>query len=224
MTVVPNIWQKLEVVINQDITESTFTAVDVYQAFSTRYRDDITMLEELYRDATAYSAKRYMADRIREYLRMNNSRFEDTRETVPIDDWPSGRAKVYRRSHLNVYQHEVAAGIVEVSIALAGISVAITAILFTAGRGPRALWLLVLGASTFAAVSSVYAALWLLARYCLTNAIVSERTSWLGWPPGVAEVLALLVSPEKGEAYWFLALGLMSLFAVILLIVILALF
>lgn len=95
---------------------------------------------------------------------------------------------------------KVEPGMVEVSVALAGIAAAIAAILPGMTGVPEILRLLVAVLSGILAVFSAYSALWLLARYCL------ERET----PLGFGEIWALLTSPEKVGPYWFVALGLLA--------------
>jgi hypothetical protein len=89
-------------------------------------------------------------------------------------------------------------GMVEVSMALAGIAAAIATILSGADGIPENLRTLVALLSGIVAVFSAYSALWLLARYCL------GRPSLLGFE----EIGALLTNPASVGPYWLVALGL----------------
>jgi len=90
-------------------------------------------------------------------------------------------------------------GMVEVSMALAGIAAAIAAILPGVSGITENLKLLVAFLSGILAVFSAYSALWLLARYCLEK---PSRT-------GFAEIWELLKNPERVGPYWLVALGLL---------------
>ena len=105
----------------------------------------------------------------------------------------------------------VDAGMIEVSIALTGISAAIAALL--PNVSPSLEWLkrvtAILAGSL--AVYSAYSALWLLARYCL------KKNSVLGF----SEIWELLITYNLGP-YWFMGLGLAFWFILSFLVIIIA--
>ena len=107
---------------------------------------------------------------------------------------------------------KISPGMVEVSIALAGIAAAIATFLPGVDSLPEMLRLVVAVLAGAVAVFSAYSALWLLARYCLEG----ESTA------GVSEIVALLLSPMKAGPYWFMALGLVAWLVLSLLVGILA--
>jgi len=90
-------------------------------------------------------------------------------------------------------------GMMEVSIALAGIAAAIAALLPGAIGVAEGLRLFVALLAGILAIFSAYRSLWLLARYCL-----SEENS----PLGLKEIWTLLTNPARFGPYWFVTLGL----------------
>jgi PHD/YefM family antitoxin component YafN of YafNO toxin-antitoxin module len=103
-------------------------------------------------------------------------------------------------------------GMVEVSMALAGVATAIAAFLPGITGTPATLTLIVAIFSSVVACFSAYSALWLLACYCLRVGL--EESS----PGGIREIHTLLKSPSKTGPYWLIALGLLFLLALSVLI------
>jgi len=91
---------------------------------------------------------------------------------------------------------EIDVGMVEVSIALAGIAGAVAGFLPDLLESAKPL-VAILGGVT--SILSSYSALWLLARYCLKGESAA----------GLSEVAELVLKPGKVGPYWFLALGLL---------------
>lgn len=131
-----------------------------------------------------------------------NLKLEDVRAFRSRADQPAEETRV---------PPKVDAGMIEVSIALTGISAAIAALL--PNVPPNFEWIkqitAVLAGSL--AVYSAYSALWLLARYCL------RRNSALG----LSEIWELLRTYDLGP-YWFIALGLAFWFVLSFLVIIIA--
>lgn len=145
------------------------------------------------------------------------------------DPWLVKAAKVEElRAEMNqapttpprVSQPEVDIGMVEVTLALAGVAAAIAAILPGIGDIPKILGLAVAAVSSAVAFFSAYAALWLLARYCCTGGSQTGKSGskFLG----IAEVVALLKSWTELGPYMFIVIGLLFLLVLSLVIGILA--
>ena len=95
---------------------------------------------------------------------------------------------------------EVDLGMVEASVALAGIAAAIAAILPGISGAPETFRLMVAILAGILAVFSAYGALWLLACFCNCGESAS----------GLREILTLLTSPSSVKpCYWFMALALL---------------
>ncbi len=107
-------------------------------------------------------------------------------------------------------------GMVEVSMALAGVALAIAAFLPGIAGMAALLRIFVAVLSGGVAFFSSYSALWLLACYCLG---VGLKESGLF---GFREVRKLLISTYKVGPYWFMALGLLFLLALSVFVVALA--
>jgi excisionase family DNA binding protein len=106
-------------------------------------------------------------------------------------------------------------GMVEVSIALAGIATAIAAFLPQISSIPEILKLIVAAVSSSVALLSAYGALWLLARYCLRRYCLA-RESLLGTGEsllGRMELWTLLRNSLKIGPYKFIVGGLLFLLA-----------
>lgn len=105
------------------------------------------------------------------------------------------------------------AGMVEVSIALAGVATAIAAFLPGIGDIPKILKLVVATVSSAVALLSAYGALWLLARYCLSRyCLTGESPLGAGESLlGIREVWTLLKNSEKIGPYKFIVGGLLFL-------------
>jgi hypothetical protein len=139
------------------------------------------------------------------------------------DPWLVQAAKVEElRTEMNqapiaptrVTQPEVDIGMVEVTLALAGVGTAIAAILPGIGDIPKTLSLVVAtvaAASSAVAFFSAYSALWLLARYCCTGeSQTGTDESGLKFL-GIGEVMALLKSWTELGPYTFVVIGLLFL-------------
>jgi hypothetical protein len=147
------------------------------------------------------------------------------------DPWLVQAAKVEElRAEMNqapiaptrVTQPEVDAGMVEVTLALAGVATAIAAILPAIGDIPKILSLVVAAASSAVAFFSAYSALWLLARYCCTGGSqTGTNESGLKFL-GIGEVVALLKSWTELGPYAFIVIGLLFLLVLSLAIGVLA--
>jgi len=111
-------------------------------------------------------------------------------------------------------------GMVEVSIALAGVATAIAAFLPGISRIPEILRLIVATVSSAVALLSAYGALWLLARYCLSRyCFTGESFLEIGESLlGIREVWALLKNSDKIGPYKFIVGGLLFLLALSVLV------
>lgn len=104
-------------------------------------------------------------------------------------------------------------GMVEVSIALAGVATAIAAFLPGISGIPEILRLIVATVSSAVALLSAYGALWLLARYCLLRyCLIGESLLGTGESLlGIREVWTLLKNSDKIGPYKFIVGGLLFL-------------
>jgi hypothetical protein len=111
----------------------------------------------------------------------------------------------------------VDAGMLEVSIALAGVATAIAAFLPGISGVSEFLALTVATISSTVALVSAYGSLWLLARFCLPRDCLTEEPLI-----GLKEVWALLRKLDKIGPYKFIAAGLLFLLALSIFVGVLA--
>jgi excisionase family DNA binding protein len=115
-----------------------------------------------------------------------------------------------------LHKHKVDPGMVEVSIALAGVATAIAAFLPGITGVPEILKLIVATVSSAVALLSAYGALWLLARYCLPRyCLTGESLLGIGESLsrryGIREVWTLLKNSDEIGPYKFIVGGLLFL-------------
>ncbi len=111
-------------------------------------------------------------------------------------------------------EYDVDPGMVEVTIALAGVATAIAAFLPGISGISEIPRLIAATVSSAVALLSAYGALWLLARYCLLHYCLTGESLFLGAKESLSgrkEVWKLLKNLDKIGPYKFIVVGLLFL-------------